>query len=310
MLTVLMATHNGARTLPAVLEAYCRLEAPPGRWKLVIVDNASTDRTREIIAGFKDRLPIESLSEPQLGKNVALNAGLAHTAGNLIVLTDDDAIPQPDWLNQLRAVADTRPDYAVFGGLVLPQWEVAPPQWILEVVPLGAAYTITDPDREEGPIPPGEIFGPNMAVRAEVFAAGHTFDVSIGPRGANYPMGSETEFAKRLARSGYRCWYCKKAIVRHIVRAHQLDEQWLLRRARHYGRGRYRLEFQENSVQPKLLWGFPRYLLREAMVQMIHLLRARLRLRRSRSQIFKERWELACLVGRAIEGRKLAREGR
>ena len=39
MLSVLMATRNGARSLPTVLDAYSRLEPPPGGWKLIIVDN-------------------------------------------------------------------------------------------------------------------------------------------------------------------------------------------------------------------------------------------------------------------------------
>jgi len=58
MLTVLIATYNGARTLPRVLTACCQLESPEGGWKLVIVDNASTDQTKEIIASFSQRLPL------------------------------------------------------------------------------------------------------------------------------------------------------------------------------------------------------------------------------------------------------------
>jgi glycosyltransferase involved in cell wall biosynthesis len=65
------------------------LKLTPGGWKLVIVDNGSTDRTR-------DKLRLTYLFEFKRGKNAGLNTGLAHVEGDLIVLTDDDAVPRTD----------------------------------------------------------------------------------------------------------------------------------------------------------------------------------------------------------------------
>jgi glucosyl-dolichyl phosphate glucuronosyltransferase len=130
MITVIFATRNGMRTIPAVLESYLRLEVPRGGWKLVVVDNASTDRSREAIESFQDRLPLTSLSEKTPGKNAALNAAIAHIEGDLVVLTDDDAFPRPDWLVCMRAAADDQAAYSVFGGVVVPRWENTPPDWI------------------------------------------------------------------------------------------------------------------------------------------------------------------------------------
>src|SRR2546429_408124 len=109
MLTVLIATRNGTKTLPALLKAYCAIVRPAGGWKLVIVDNSSTDGTQAIIASFKSRLPITSVLEQAPGKNAALNAGLPFVEGDLVVFSDDDAFPRPDWLVQLRTAADTQP---------------------------------------------------------------------------------------------------------------------------------------------------------------------------------------------------------
>ena len=83
MLTVLMATRNGSRTLPGVLEAYTHLEAPASGWKLVVVDNGSTDRTREIVISFQSKLPLHYLVEEKVGKNAALNHGLSLLEGDL-----------------------------------------------------------------------------------------------------------------------------------------------------------------------------------------------------------------------------------
>jgi hypothetical protein len=49
MLTVVMATRNRAGVLHRVLDSFAALEIPRGGWKLVIVDNASTDATPEVL---------------------------------------------------------------------------------------------------------------------------------------------------------------------------------------------------------------------------------------------------------------------
>src|SRR5579864_2342209 len=109
MLSVLMATYNRAAKLAVVLDAYLRLDPLPGGWQLFIVDNGSTDETQQVVASFRERLPLTYLFEPQRGKNFALNFALPKVQGDLIVFTDDDAMPESDWLTQLRSAADAHP---------------------------------------------------------------------------------------------------------------------------------------------------------------------------------------------------------
>ena len=241
MLTVLLATRNGAETLPAVLDAYVKLDSPLGGWRLLIVDNASTDSSREIAASFKTRLPLTCVSEPRVGKNRALNTGLEFAAGDLVVFADDDALPRSDWLVRLRDAADRNPAFDIFAGVVAPRWESEPPNWLLESIPLGAAYTVSDSRLKEGPVDGHHVYGPNMAVRAAIFEAGHRFDVSIGPAPNSYAMGSETEFVLRMCRQGMRAWYVPDAVVSHLVRRRQMQLRWLVGRAIRFGRGQCRL---------------------------------------------------------------------
>src|SRR5271165_120774 len=163
MLTVLLATRNRERILRDVMEAYCQLQAPPSGWKLVVVDNGSTDQTSQVLASFADRLPLHCVLEPKPGKNVALNAGLDLVEGDLAVFTDDDTFPRADWLLQIRKAADTHTAHSLFGGVILPRWEVPPPNWLAWIDDSGPLYTITDPSLKEGPIDPVLVFGPNMA---------------------------------------------------------------------------------------------------------------------------------------------------
>ena len=299
MITVLMATHNGARTLPVVLGAYCDLQPPSGGWKLVIVDNASTDSTREVIQAFQSKLPIEYVLEPRIGKNIALNTGIEHVEGHLAVFTDDDAVPQTDWLRQIQRAVENQPEFSIFGGTIVPQWEAPPEAWIYDYLHL--IYAITNPVWEEGPVVPERIYGPNMAVRTSVFESGHRFDVSLGPRGSNYQRGDETEFLVRVSRAGYKAWYCPGAVVAHIIRKHQMTKRWLLRRAFATGRAEYQREFRGQSP-PAMLWGIPRYMVRQLLTQSLRVGRTAL----SRNDnLLKECWNLNFLYGKALGGRDL-----
>jgi len=306
MLTVLIATYNGAKTLPRALNAYCQLQTPEGGWKLVIVDNRSTDATKEIIHSFLGLLPLTYLLEPSPGKNAALNTGLASVEGDLVVLTDDDTLPRADWLIEMRRAADSHPSFSIFGGSVAPCWEIAPEEWIPAWVPLGSAFGITSPTWKEGPLGPEQVFGGNMAIRAEVFKAGHRFDVEIGPRGHDYPIGSETELTVRLAKAGFKAWYCKQAVVEHIIGKSQMNLAWILRRAIRLGRGDYRIKVPYRRVKPKLWLGIPRYLIREIVTQVLRVAYARLR--GDATKLFQERWKLNYVRGQVIEARILYRE--
>src|SRR5262249_38669668 len=163
-LTVIVPTYNRAKTLPDVLDAYCRLRPPPGGWRMTVVDNASTDATRAVIESYGGRLPLKYVFEAKRGVSPARNAGVATIDGYLAVWSDDDAIPEPDWLVRMRAVADAHPDYAIFAGMIRPRWPQPPPQWVLDHVPLDVAFTLHDPAMAEGPVDPHLVWGPNMAI--------------------------------------------------------------------------------------------------------------------------------------------------
>lgn len=305
MLTVLLATRNRAAILGQILDAYCRVRPPNGGWKIVVVDNGSTDTTSEVIASFVGRLPLHSLVEPAPGKNVALNSGLPFVEGDLVVLTDDDAFPHPDCLVEFRAAADAHRDYSIFGGKIIPRWETSPPPWIrwLDASELGTIFAITDEALLDGPVPLNQVstvHGPNMAVRTEIFRSGISFDPNIGPRGSDYPMGSEAELIARLSKRGHKAWHVKTAVVEHLIRKAQLSQDWVLQRAIRCGRGRQRM-----ASNVKIWRGIPLHLLRDMPKEALAILRAVLSGRQD--ELLRARWRFNILRGKAIEANKLAR---
>jgi glycosyltransferase involved in cell wall biosynthesis len=202
------------------------LRSPSDGWKVVAVDNGSSDDSLNILEQHAGRIPMTVLREPRRGKNIALNAGLALAEGDIIAFTDDDIILPRDWLVSIESVATARAEYDIFGGVIYPIWDEPPPAWVLQCVP---KYFLGWTDFPEGPIQPVSIWGGNMAVRTDVFRE-HKFAEDV-------EMGSETEFVVRTERSGHRCWHFHASPVGHIIRPYQLKPEWHAQRAYAHGHG-------------------------------------------------------------------------
>ncbi len=248
-LTIVLATRNRQHLLARVLEGYRRATAPPVRWKLVIVDNGSTDATPAMLESFQRILPLQFISEPVAGKNRALNRALPATEGRLVVMTDDDAIPSTSFLTAWTNYLDFDSNFALFGGSIVPLFHRKPPKWLV-ASKFNFSMMFAERDLPEGPTDAGAIYGGNMAISKRIFDKGFRFDESIGPNAldSDYPMGGETELCVRVAQSGAKCWFAKQPLVHHIIEAKQLKLKTWARRAYRTGRGRAHQMHQRGEV--------------------------------------------------------------
>lgn len=296
MISLIFSTYNGEATLPAMLAALQSIRPPAGGIEIIAVDNGSTDRSAEILRAAATCLPLRCLPHPTRGKNRALNAAVGVARGALLVFTDDDVVPDANWLRQLEHAATTMPEYDILGGGIRPHWPRQPDRWILEEVPLGMTYGLTDLQLPRGQIYPGLIWGANMLVRRGVFDAGLRFNESVGPAAGQYIMGSETEFNLRASAAGHRCGFEPDAVVSHIIREKQMERSWVLARAYRYGRNVWNQEQSSPpSPAPPSLLGVARWRLRKYLdhrwSSLTHHLRGQ------PEQAFKDDWELNFLRG-------------
>jgi len=297
MISIIFSTYNGEKTLPLMLDALLKLTPPKGGWELIAVNNNSSDNTETILQQYLSQLPLQILFEVKKGKNNALNRAIEHIQGDIVVFTDDDVIPSPDWLEKIRTIVDREQSYAIFGGKIEPYWSTPPNQWNNEWIQMGIVYAITAESNIAGEIGAGFIWGANMVIRREIFNKGYTFNSAIGPDGTNnYAMGSETSFTLMLEREGYKCWFEPSCIVKHIIKESQMSAQWVLSRATRFGRGEAKkLNVIEEKNKNVFLFGAPRYLYRKIFDQYINLCIEKLFFKKELA--FKTQWEINFLKG-------------
>lgn len=97
-LSVVIPMYNSAGTLEACLAALESQTLPRCAFEILVVDNNSTDGSTEIARRFQQ---VRLLREPEQGAYAARNRALAAARGSVLVFTDPDCIPDPDWLEQI-----------------------------------------------------------------------------------------------------------------------------------------------------------------------------------------------------------------
>lgn len=106
--TILIPAHNEEKVIARTIEAMLRLEYPKEKLKIMVINDGSTDGTRDIIEGYAraDRR-IELFDVPKgeggKGKSRALNLGVQRVTSDVIAIYDADNTPDKDSLRYLVA---------------------------------------------------------------------------------------------------------------------------------------------------------------------------------------------------------------
>jgi glucosyl-dolichyl phosphate glucuronosyltransferase len=230
-ISVILCTHNRAHHLVAALESLSAQSVSHGQFELIVVDNASTDGTREVVRAFAEGHPdmaIRLVLEARLGHNRARNSGIDASQGEIIAFMDDDGRASTDWLEKMLSAFATHGAWGV-GGRVLPLYESEPPDWFRDEYETDTWGEIPRFLRR------GESFsGNNMAFRRHVFDQFGRFNENLGMTGPRLSIGDETALYQRLweeSRGAARFFYQPDMIMCHLVLPHRLTLRYRLKRA-------------------------------------------------------------------------------
>jgi glycosyltransferase involved in cell wall biosynthesis len=95
--SIVVNTYNRGTSLRQTLESFTQLDYP--EFEVVVVNGPSTDDTAAVIAGFADRIKVGECANRNLSES--RNIGVALAAGDIVAFIDDDAYPDPAWLDRL-----------------------------------------------------------------------------------------------------------------------------------------------------------------------------------------------------------------
>jgi glucosyl-dolichyl phosphate glucuronosyltransferase len=220
--------------LRETLESLARMDDVAGGWDVLVVDNNSTDGTRDVVASLAGSFPVtlRYLREPRQGKSHALNTGIAATPSDIIAFTDDDVVVAKRWLAEAIKPLVDRSDVDYTGGPVRAIWGTTPPSW-LPTTNSNLWGTIAVLDYGEEPFVFEERrcipIGANMAVRRSVFARAGVFNPSFGRIGNSLLGQEQSEFFYRTRRLRIRGVYVPAMELHHHVPGTRLTRRYFRR---------------------------------------------------------------------------------
>lgn len=228
--TVIVCTYNRADSLRDTLAALQAQEVAPDRqWEIIVVDNNSSDHTRYVVEEVRVSCKrIVYAFEAVQGLSHARNHGIARADGNVILFTDDDVLPEPDWLEStLTGLSKFRADAC--GGYIAPIWETAPPRWLTER--FYGFLAIRNDRADDFLVKPGDTppFGANMAFRKAVFDKVGLFDGNRGRKGETLASGEDGEMFQRILAAGLVVAFLGSARVHHKIESFRLTKSYLRR---------------------------------------------------------------------------------
>lgn len=175
-------------------------------WESIIVAGGSDGTfalAREITKGLANFVVIEQFP---LGKNAALNQGLACATGDIVVFLDADSIVRSDWLKEL--VRPLRGSVQATTGNILP----------IRVTPISAGMQMEW-------IKAQEVDGLNMLRGGGGIALKRTLVEQMGGLPENVPVGVDWDLNSKVVMQGIDCAYCRYAVV-HTGLPSTLNEYW------------------------------------------------------------------------------------
>lgn len=218
-ISVIICTYNRSESLRRTLQSLKEMSVPDNiGWELLIVDNNSTDKTKEAVNDFikVSGLNCRYVFESKQGLSNARNRGVKEAGGEIIAFTDDDVIVDKYWLQNMAKVFKGN-NVSCVGGRIFPIWGKPCPKWLINDIRLYGPLAILDYGEKTLHMTFPNLWGANFAVKKIMFEKYGTFNTSFGRRPGKLYSYEETDFIKRLIENGEKVLYAPDVIVHHFI---------------------------------------------------------------------------------------------
>lgn len=253
IVSAVICTHNRAGRLVMAIQSLVDQHMPREQYEIIIVDNCSTDSTREIVEQFSREYNVRYIYEPNLGLSYARNTGWRNARGNYVAYLDDDATACPAWLSKIVETFETViPRPGCVGGKVDPIWEAPRPSWISDELLTGlTVIDWSDTPQILSDLDQKWLVGANAAFPTEVLEQVGGFVSGLDRAGKNLLSGGDVFLTKQIKKAGYTCFYHPEIAIRHHIPKSRLNQRWFIRR--YYWQGLSDAAMQLIEWQPSKL---------------------------------------------------------
>jgi glycosyltransferase involved in cell wall biosynthesis len=227
---IVICTYNRAAGLDATLSALSQQSpAVDVAWSVLVVDNASTDATAEIVGAhsFRRLLPgLRRVRENDQGLTPARRRGVRETSAPWIAFVDDDNLLEPGWLDAIAQAIRSHPQAGAIGGRVVLDWEHSPPAFFER---FGFCFAEQEPGAAACEL--NSLVGAGMVVsRKALVECGWLERPLLADRvGRRLVSGGDVEIAQRIRGAGYSLWFTPEAVLRHRIPRDRTSLRYLLR---------------------------------------------------------------------------------
>ncbi|NPU85304.1 MAG: glycosyltransferase family 2 protein [Syntrophaceae bacterium] len=210
-ITVIIVNWNGGKLLAECLRGLDAQTVRPDR--ILLADNGSSDGSLDLVREFRNVTVLEM--HENLGFAAANNRALAACDTEFVAFLNPDAFPASDWLEQLLAAADARPDVASFGSRQMRHGTPGVLDGIGDVYHMsGLAWRDRYGERQQpGDLVAREIFSPCAAAamyRRQALVAIGGFEEDF------FCYLEDVDLGFRLRLAGHKAMYVPDAVVHHV----------------------------------------------------------------------------------------------
>jgi glycosyltransferase involved in cell wall biosynthesis len=203
--SVIVPTHNRLSLLKQTLACLDQQTYPSCDYEVIVVDDGSDDGTADYLHQLALKGDLLYLTQGQKGPAAARNAGVHIAKGEIIAFTDDDCLPEPDWLAVLTESYRKSPDQLVaVGGRIN---NIREGHW------LQLFYAVQNRHFENKSERPAYLDTANASFRRTTFLEIGGFNEDIP-----FASGEDIDFSFRLTAVGYKLQLNEQAVVWHIGR--------------------------------------------------------------------------------------------
>jgi glucosyl-dolichyl phosphate glucuronosyltransferase len=238
-ISVIIPTYNRCTVLQRTLQSVAHLDASPKAFEVIVVDNGSTDTTRESFESIRSRFPkidFRYFREPIPGLLAGRHRGVREARGDVCAFLDDDVRLSPSWLLAMEE-AFQDPATILAGGPSRPLFECSPPDWLNNFHDENDQgrfciwLSLFDGGDRSKRVDPCYVFGLNFAIRKKALVEFGGFNPDLITKSLQRFQGDgEFGLTLKLRRENIKALYHPNASLLHELPAKRLTAEYFEQR--------------------------------------------------------------------------------